>query len=323
MLGGTGWWVCAVAFAAQTGGDSSTEAATAKLPAETLIVKGAWSSASDSKTPVPEAGIVVDRRYTNEYFGLEYPLPANWIQQYQGPPPSDSGYYVLAQIIPRDSSDGANRGTLLITAHDLFFTPVRATNAREFVDDLAGQLGAGYEVEQPPSQLRIRDQDFVQFGYAAPAIGLHWYVLATEIRCHVVQFVFTTRDRALTNELLREFQKGLRGAPDGMSPPSSGVTPVCVKDYASPGNVVKRVAPLLLEHPFNPIPVRVMIDKEGKVRHVHFLAAFPSDARTITDALLQWRFKPYVMDGRPVEVETGIVFGRELPVAFGRPRGDP
>ena len=31
---------------------------------------------------------------------------------------------------------------------------------------------------------------------------------------------------------------------------------------------------------------------------------------SITDALLQWRFKPYLRDGEPVEVETGIMFGR-------------
>jgi len=313
-------WVCAAALAAQTGGDSaSTPASMAKLPAETLLVKGAWSSASDATTPVPEGGTVADHRYSNDYFGLRYPLPGNWIQQYEGPPPSDAGDYVLAQIVPKDSSDAANRGTLLITAHDLFFTAMSATNAREFLNDIAIHLGAGHEVEQPPSQVRIRQRDFVRFGYASPAIGLHWYVLATEIRCHIVQFVFTTRDRALTDKLLREFQSvDLPGALDGLPHPSSGDAPVCLKDYASPMNVVKRVDPVLLEHRFNPIPVRVIIDKEGRVKHAHFLSAFPADAKTITDALWQWRFKPYVIDGRPVEVETGIVFGRELPVTASR-----
>jgi hypothetical protein len=320
LLGGMGWWVCAATFAAQTGGNSpSTPAATPKLPAETLLVKGAWSSASDTATPVPEGGTVADRRYANDYFGLDYPLPANWIRQYQGPPPSDSGYYVLAQIVPKDSSDATQRGTLLITAQDLFFTPVPATSARDFVTAMAGHLDTGYQVEQAPSQVRIGDRSFVRFGYASPAIGLHWYVLATQIRCHVVQFVFTTRDRALTDKLLREFRNVVvSGAPDEMPHPNAGDRPVCIKGYASSTNVVERVEPVLLEHRFSPIPVRVIIDTQGKVKHVHFLSAFPSDAKTITDALLQWRFKPYVIDGRPVEVETGIVFGRELPVTASR-----
>jgi hypothetical protein len=28
------------------------------------------------------------------------------------------------------------------------------------------------------------------------------------------------------------------------------------------------------------------------------------------DGLKQWRFRPYLRDGQPVEVETGMMFGR-------------
>jgi protein TonB len=60
------------------------------------------------------------------------------------------------------------------------------------------------------------------------------------------------------------------------------------------------------------VPVRITIDKEGKVKHIHFLSAFPDQAKAISDALLQWRFKRYLQNGQPVEVETGIMFGRAL-----------
>jgi hypothetical protein len=33
-------------------------------------------------------------------------------------------------------------------------------------------------------------------------------------------------------------------------------------------------------------------------------------SKAITDALVQWKFKPYRRDGEPVEVETGVLFGR-------------
>jgi hypothetical protein len=311
LLGWLGWWVCAAAAAAQTG--SSAEAPVTKLPAGALLVKGAWSSATDS-TPMPEAGKVADRYYTNEYFRLRYPLPANWTQQYEGPPPSDSGYYVLAQILPASPADPASRGTILITAQDLFFTPGPANNAREFVQDVADHLSSAYVVEQPPSQLKIQGRSFVQFGYASPGIGLHWRILATEARCHIVQFVFTTRDRGLTERLLSDFRNISLTSAD---------TPVCVRGYASATNLVEKVDRALLEHPFNPIPVRVTIDERGSVKHIHFLSAFASDARTITDAVMQWRFKPYRVDGHPVEVETGIVFGRELHVTAEGSRPAP
>jgi len=42
---------------------------------------------------------------------------------------------------------------------------------------------------------------------------------------------------------------------------------------------------------------------------MHFLSAFPDQSKAIADALSQWRFRPYLREGRPVEVETGIMFG--------------
>jgi hypothetical protein len=55
--------------------------------------------------------------------------------------------------------------------------------------------------------------------------------------------------------------------------------------------------------------VRIIIDRRGKVKHIHFLRALPDQAQAITDALSQWRFKPHLVDGKPVEVETGLLFG--------------
>ncbi|MGA8272917.1 MAG: energy transducer TonB, partial [Candidatus Sulfotelmatobacter sp.] len=72
------------------------------------------------------------------------------------------------------------------------------------------------------------------------------------------------------------------------------------------------------EHRSNPVPVRIIIDKEGKIKHIHFLSAFPDQAKAITDALRQWKFKRYLRDGQPVEVETGIMFGR-----VSQPPGHP
>jgi hypothetical protein len=88
-----------------------------------------------------------------------------------------------------------------------------------------------------------------------------------------------------------------------------------VKGYARAENMIEKVEPAFAERRFNAIPVRIVIDQQGHVKHIHFLSAFPDQAKSITDALWQWRFKPYVLDGRPLEVETGIMFGRVPPAA--------
>jgi len=294
------------------GGDFSTNTQPDVIvPSGVILVKGAWSSASDSVTPVPESGGVTNNVFRHQYFGMTYPLPKDWTEKYKGPPPSDSGRYVLAQIRPADTFKGAARGTILITAEDMFFTPLPADNALQFVNYEKDNLQADYKLELQPAPTKIAGRPFTFFAYWSPVAQLHWYVLATEIRCHTVEIVLTSRDTKLLESLMLDMNK--MELPAEASPTvgtGGGDVPVCIKDYVSDENVIVRVDPIFTERTFNPVPVRIIIDKTGKVKHVHFLSAFPDQAKTITDALHQWKFKPYLRNRQPVEVETGIMFGR-------------
>ena len=298
--------------APKNGGDfSNNTQPLTKVPAGVILVKGAWSSASDSVTPVPESGNVSNNIFRNAYFGMTYTLPTEWEEKYKGPPPSDSGRYVLAQIRPADTFKGPARGSILITADDLFFSTQPVTNALELVKYSKDNLQADYKVEMPPTPTKLGTHPFTFFAYWSPIAELHWYVLATEIRCHAVQVVLTSRDTKLLQSLMLDLNKmQLPAEADPTAGTGGGDVPVCVKDYADSGNVISRVDPVFTERRFNAVPVRIIVDKEGKVRHIHFLSAFPDQAKAITDAFKQWKFKPYLRDRRPVEVETGIMFGR-------------
>jgi hypothetical protein len=298
-------------YAAQNAGDSSINPQAIKVPTEVILVKGAWSSASDSVTPLPEGGTLANSVYSNQYFGLTYNLSPDWIEKYSGPPPSDSGYYVLAQIRPADTFKGTTRGSILIAAQDMFFTLTQARNALELTNYTKEHLIPDYKVEEPPVVLRIANHSFVRFDYGSPVAELHWNVLATQIRCHVVQFIFTSHDTELAEQLIRAMnQIKLPAEAGATSGAGGGNVPTCIKDYASGENVLESVDLVFAERRFNPVPVRIIIDRKGKVKHIHFLSAFPDQAKAITDVLSQWRFRPYLRDGQPVEVETGILFGR-------------
>jgi len=84
---------------------------------------------------------------------------------------------------------------------------------------------------------------------------------------------------------------------------------------------VEKTEPYLATRRFNTIPVRVTIDGEGRVTHVHLLSAFPDQSDAIIAALRTWRLKPYLVDGKPAEVETGLVFGKVREVARERAAG--
>ena len=319
------WFLLVLALAAapalgqSTTGQNSPKSADApenpqavtKIPTGVILVKGAWSSANDSVTPVPEGGSVTRDVFTDEYFGITYPLPKDWTEKYKGPPPSDSGRYVLAQIQPEDTSTGATPGHILVTAQDMFFTPLPTANALELTAYEKDNLQSDYTVEVPPKEIKIAGRTFTFYAYQSPVAELHWYVLATEIRCHAVEFIMTSRDTKLLESLVADMNR--MKLPEEASPSGGkggGAFPVCIKNYAKDEHLTARVDPVLTDHRFSPVPVRIIIDTSGKVKHIHFLSAFPDQATAITAALEQWKFKPYLKDGQPVEVETGIIFGR-------------
>lgn len=256
-----------------------------KVPQGVILIKGAEPSASDATTPIPEKGSLADGVYRNAYFGLTWTLPAGWTEQTEGPPPSDHASYVLAQF------GEPGRGTLLITAQDLFFALTPPRNAIELARYSKETLQPYYTVEREPHEVRLAGRAFGRFDYGSPAAQLHWAVLATRVRCHLLQFVITTRDAKLL--------ASLTAALDAMKIDDADA-PQCVADYTP----LSRVEPMLYDHRYNTIPARVLVGRDGKVKHVHVISAFADQARNITEAVMQWRFKP-----AEVEVETGVTFG--------------
>lgn len=244
------------------------------LPANAILLPGALPKSSDEKTAVPEAGNIHKNVYENRYFGMTYTFPEEFFKEFDGPPPSETGKYVLAELGLKE------RGSILITAQDDFFGGAPKVN-----------LPAYYKLEDSPAELN----QFKRYDYMSPVAGLHWSVLSTSIRCHTVQFVFMSRE----TELLAALRDGLTQIKI-----AANEAPRCVANYATGDNVVFKVDPVLTDRKFNPIPVRIVIGKNGKVQHVHVVSAFASQAPVIIDALLQWRFKP-----QPFEIETGIYFG--------------
>jgi len=296
---------------APNGGDFSHSAHPKPLPTDTILVKGAWDSASDSVTPLPESGDVANNVYRNPYFGLAYPFSPTWIKKYDGPPPSDSGYYVLAQLRPADNLKSTNPGTIMIAAQDLFFTPTQAGDTLQLINYTKLSLRVDHRIELAPTAVEIAGHYFIRFDYFSPLAELHWHVLATQIRCHVVEIIVTNHETALSETLTRDLNNLKLPEEAGLTQGTGGGdVPFCLNGYASDENILEREDPVFTEHRYNPVPVRIIIDKEGKVKHIHFLSAFPDQSKAISDALAQWRFKPYLRDGKPAEIETGIIFGR-------------
>jgi hypothetical protein len=271
------------------------------IPRGVILVKGATPSASDSTTPVPEGAAVGAVSFESRYFGISYRVPPGWTEKVKGPPPSDSGSYVLALLVPSDSIAKSVKGSILIEAQDRFFNAEAGSNALETVSYVRNHLQPSQEVERAPYEVTIGGRSFARLDYGSPDIGLHWRILAVEVRCHIVQFIFSGPDPAALDRMVADFSH--------IEFSSAGRAPLCVADYAVSANIIKRVTSTFAAR-FNPIPVRITIDKQGQVKYVHVISAFAEQSAALIDAVMKWRFKPYRKNGRPMEIETGMLVGQ-------------
>jgi protein TonB len=91
-----------------------------------------------------------------------------------------------------------------------------------------------------------------------------------------------------------------------------------VSQGVSQGLVIKKIAP---SYPANALRMRVegsvqllaTISKKGDISAVKILSGEPSLARAAADAVKQWKYKPYLLDGSPVEIQTQVTVNFKLP----------
>ena len=245
-------------------------AATEARAGQALEAGGSYSpSSSDSSTPEPEGGMVKGSSYGNQYFALSYPLPPDWREDVKGPLPSNAGYYVLAAVRPK----GQFNATVLLTAQDMFFAALPVNTSLDLLKQRQRQAAQStLTIDKPAREINTAGHSFARLDYSGA--GLLHAIFATTIRCHVVTFEITTRDPQVLESLSQQIlQLTLPPAPYAAA--GGGEFPTCIKNYAGSGNLIHRVDPVDVGARFTRVPARIIIDKQGKVKHVHVLNAFP------------------------------------------------
>jgi periplasmic protein TonB len=91
-----------------------------------------------------------------------------------------------------------------------------------------------------------------------------------------------------------------------------------ISQGVSQGLLIKRVQPT---YPPTAVAMRIQgsvqldatINKEGNITNLKTVKGDPVLARAASAAVKQWRYKPYYLDGAPVEIETQITVNFKLP----------
>ena len=100
--------------------------------------------------------------------------------------------------------------------------------------------------------------------------------------------------------------------------PSANLGTWKISQGISQGLVIKRVQPVyprsaLTMHVQGAVQLEATINKEGGISNLKIIKGEAVLGRAAMDAVRQWRYKPYYLDGHPVEIETQITVNFKLP----------
>ncbi len=61
------------------------------------------------------------------------------------------------------------------------------------------------------------------------------------------------------------------------------------------------------------VELQASIGKDGNITAVNVVSGDKTLALAAADAVKQWKYKPYLLDGQPVEIQTQITVNFKLP----------
>jgi len=93
---------------------------------------------------------------------------------------------------------------------------------------------------------------------------------------------------------------------------------VNVSQGVSQGLLYKKVAPVypsgaLGMHIEGAVELQATISKTGDISKIKVLSGDPQLSKAASDAVKQWKYKPYLLNGEPVEITTQVTINFKLP----------
>jgi TonB family protein len=109
---------------------------------------------------------------------------------------------------------------------------------------------------------------------------------------------------------------GLVGS--GTSAPKPVLQTLNISQGVSQGLIMKRVQPVypktaLVMRLEGVVDLTATISKNGDITNLKVIKGDPQLSRAATDAVKQWKYKPYLLNGEPVEITTQITINFKLP----------
>lgn len=301
-------WLCVIVIAVFSQATAIGQPAVSAAPE-----KLSWNS-----------GKIVDALYSNECLGFSLPIPDGW-ELDTGIVGADGkarhvggGQLTLLFLRPRGNPSSPE----IIHLHALDATS-NAQSAQDYVSETVHQQAVSIRFQDGRTIEKelLQDASPVEYG------GKRFFRAAFKQTGTIyVGFAFTKfRGYFLGGTFVARTQEDLDKSIDSLRQIAFGKDERdvrCVQDSSPAGRVrvSEKVSQLLLsqkvspqyphearkEHIQGPVVLKAEVDTSGNVQDLAVVSGHPLLAPAAIDAVKQWKYKPYLLNGQPVNVETQV-----------------
>jgi TonB family protein len=278
-----------------------------------------------------DTGILEHGRYSNQCLGFTYVIPQGWdISMIVGRDGkakhlSDGGLDLLAI---QQHTDAPPSNMLMLTARD---AAGQAQSAEEFVNNSVREqiaARAGRALIREAYAVEYGGKKFARSDYRqsfSSGVTSYMSILETKFRGYYLGASLVTGseealDRAansLGSMTFLDDQPNPACAAGEEAAPAPKAPRVRVSEGVSQAFIEKKVPPVYppearVKMVQGDVLLKVIITPTGDVSEVALLRGDPLLAPAAKDAVKQWKFKPYLLNGQPVEVETPVTVSFRL-----------
>jgi len=284
--------------------------------------------------PGPEQGAIVSNIYANEFLGFSFPIPDGWEvnreilgTEREGEAKRTPGGGLELLVVDQHTAKPF-RNRIVVSALDA--TSMSATT-QEYVSKFAKvQVNRdGRELVRDAFDVELAGKHFFRADYKQPIPGgaLAEAFVCTKFRGYFIGWTFVAGSpeelEGLVNSLQRlAFRDELGPMPGRIiisHPPAGTAFPrrVRVSQRVSESFLTTKVVP---EYPDDAKQARIQgsvvlkaeINKNGDVEDLTVVSGHPMLAPAAIEAVKQWKYRPYLLNGQPVAVETQVTVAFQL-----------
>lgn len=281
---------------------------------------------------VPDQGTFANNTYSNAFFGLSYKLPetGGWfvnteiMQQDAARANKLAGRFLLT-VLDRHTG-GRMRERVLIMADEssLYHPPLDLRTYVEKVTSAQAKLGSDVA-----GGVRVLSCDGIHgselysgdFTEEYPGGKLYKSFVATEVGGYFISFTFASGSPGALNELvdsLSQLAFGIATRPQAKNAPTTIPSKrVRISEMVLQGFIIWRPVPSYPEDAQRasvegPVVLRVILSETGELMKAQVISGDPLLRDAALGALRYWKFKPYTLNGSPVQVESQITIDFKL-----------